>query len=58
MKPNKKPSILYWGKKLINFSIFPEKNRLKETSSKTFKKETNTNNPVVSSRYGVVMLNV
>lgn len=58
MKKNNKPSILYWGKELINFSIFSEKNRLKETSSKTFKKETNTNKRVISSKYGVVMLNI
>lgn len=58
MNQNKKPSILYWGKNLINFSIFSKKNSLEENRSKTFKKEINTKNCVYLAQYSVVMPNV
>ena len=39
MKQNKKPSILYWGKELINLSIFSEKIDPKKPVVKHLKKK-------------------
>ena len=58
MKPNNKPSILYWGKNLINFSIFCKKVESMKKTVKHLKKEINKYFNVISSQYGVVMLNV
>ena len=58
MKQNNKPSILYWGNKLINLSIFCEKIEFLKPDEKCLKNEINSIFNVFSSPYGVVMLNV
>lgn len=58
MQKNNKPSVLYWGKKLINLSIFCEKIEFLKTAVKCLKNEINSIFNVFSSQYGVVMLHV
>lgn len=58
MNSNNKPSILYWGKNLINFSIFCKKVESMQKTVKPLKKEINKYFNVISSQYGVVMPNV
>lgn len=55
MKQNKKPSILYWGNELINFSIFLEKIGFLKFVVKCLKNEINIQIDVISSQYSVVM---
>lgn len=58
MQKNNKPSVLYWGKKLINFSIFIQKIEFKKLVVKSLKNRKNIDFNVISSQYGVVMLYV
>ena len=58
MQRNKKPSILYWGKELINFSIFFQKIEFMKLVVKSLKMMKNINFNVISFQYGVVMLYV
>ncbi len=58
MQQNNKPSILYWGKKLINFSIFFQKIEFMKLVVKSLKNRKNINFNVISFQYGVVMLYV
>ena len=58
MQKNNKPSILYWGKELINFSIFFQKIEFMKLVVKSLKMMKNINFNVISSQYGVVMLYV
>lgn len=58
MKQNNKPSILYWGKELINLSIFCEKIEFLKSDVKCLKNEINSIFNVFSSQYSVVMLHV
>ncbi len=55
MKQNKKPPILYWGKKLINFTIFFQKIGFLKFVVKYFKTEINIRIDVIYSQYGIVM---
>ena len=54
MQQNKKPSMPYWGKKVINFSIFFRKLGFLKFVVKWFKNEINIKIDV-NSQYGVVM---
>ena len=58
MQKNNKPSILYWGKELINFSIFFQKIEFMKLVVKSLKMMKNINFNVISFQYGVVMLYV
>ncbi len=58
MRENNKPSILYWGKELINFSIFFQKIEFVKLVVKSLKIRKNINFNVISSQYSVVMLHV
>ena len=58
MRENNKPSILYWEKKLINFSIFFQKIEFMKLVVKSLKIRKNIDFNVISSQYGVVMLYV
>ena len=58
MRENNKPSILYWGKKLINFSIFFQKIEFMKLVVKSLKIRKNIDFNVISSKYSVVMLYV
>lgn len=58
MQRNKKPSILYWGKELINFSIFFQKIEFMKLVVKSLKIRKNINFNVISFQYSVVMLYV
>ena len=58
MQQNNKPSILYWGKELINFSIFFQKIEFMKLVVKSFKNEININFSVIYHQYSVVMLDV
>ncbi len=55
MQTNKKPSILCWGKKLINFSIFFRKIEFMKLVVKSLKTRKNIDLNVISFQYGVVM---
>ena len=55
MQQNKKPSILYWGNELINFSIFSKKIGFLKFVVKCLKNEINIQIDVISSQYSVVM---
>lgn len=55
MQQNKKPSILYWGDELINFSIFFQKIGFLKFVVKYFKNEINIQIDVISSQYSVVV---
>ena len=55
MQQNKKPSILYWGNELINFSIFFQKLGFLKFVVKYFKNEINIQIDVISSQYSVVV---
>ena len=54
MQQNKKPSMPYWGKKVINFSIFFRKLGFLKFVEKKNKNEINIKIDV-NSQYGVVM---
>lgn len=58
MRENNKPSILYWGKKLINFSIFFQKIEFLKPVVKSVKIRKNINFNVISSQYSVVVPHV
>ena len=58
MQKNNKPSILYWGKELINFSIFFQKIEFMKLVVKSLKTRKNIDLNVISFQYGVVMLYV
>jgi len=58
MQTNKKPSILYWGKELINFSILFQKIEFMKLVVKSLKTRKNIDLNVISFQYGVVMLYV
>ena len=58
MQQNNKPSILYWGKELINFSIFFQKIEFMKLVVKSFKNEISINFNVICHQYSVVMLDV
>ena len=58
MRENNKPSILYWGKELINFSIFFQEIEFVKLVVKSLKIRKNINFNVISSQYSVVMLHV
>ena len=58
MNTNKKPSILYWGKELINFSILFQKIEFMKLVVKSLKTRKNIDLNVISFQYGVVMLYV
>ena len=49
MRKNNKPSILYWGNKLINLSIFCEKIEFLKVAVKCLKNEINSIFNVFSS---------
>ena len=55
MQKNNKPSVLYWGKKLINFSIFIQKIEFKKLVVKSLKNRKYIDFNVISSQYSVVM---
>ena len=55
MQQNKKPSILYWGNELINFSIFFQKIGFLKFVVKYFINEINIQIDVISSQYSVVV---
>ena len=55
MQQNNKPSILYWGNELINFSIFFQKIGFLKFVVKYFKNEINIQIDVISSQYSVVV---
>ena len=56
MRENNKPSILYWGKKLINFSIFFQKIEFVKLVVKSLKNRKNIDFNIIFLQYGVVML--
>lgn len=58
MQQNNKPSVLYWGKKLINLSIFCRKIGFLKSAVKCLKNEIKSIFNVFSSQYGVVILYV
>ena len=58
MQQNNKPSILYWGKELINFSIFFQKIEFIKLAVESFKNEININFNVIYHQYSVVMPDV
>ena len=58
MQTNKKPSMLYCGKKLINFSIFFQKIEFMKLVVKSLKNRKNIDFNVISFQYGVVMIYV
>ena len=58
MNTNKKPSILYWRKELINFSILFQKIEFMKLVVKSLKTRKNIDLNVISFQYGVVMLYV
>ena len=58
MQTNKKPSILYWVKELINFSILFQKIEFMKLVVKSLKTRKNIDLNVISFQYGVVMLYV
>ena len=58
MQTNKKPSILYWGNELINFSILFQKIEFMKLVVKSLKTRKNIDLNVISFQYSVVMLYV
>ena len=58
MNTNKKPSVLYWGKELINLSIFFQKIDFMKLVVNSLKNMKNINYDVIFFKYNVVMLYV
>ena len=54
MNQKNKPSLLYWGKKLINFTIFVEKIVYLKTVIKLFYLEIRDFNPIFSLFGGLI----
>ena len=55
MQQNNKPSILYWGRELINLSIFFQKIEFMKLAVESFKNEISINFNVIYHQYSVVM---
>lgn len=51
MKQKQKPSLLFWGNTLINFSIFSEKIEICKSAEKLLKIKINKSNLFIFSNY-------